>query len=73
MTVQHAGTTDLSARAPAIRSEAGMAIGRRTDCMVTCAHTAVVVWDGQDATLGALARALQRRIPNHLRIVTPAP
>ena len=41
--------------------------------MVTHSHTAIVVWDGQNATLGALVRALQRRIPNNLPILAPAP
>jgi hypothetical protein len=30
-----------------------------------------VVWNGQDATLGAVTRALQRRIPDDVWIVAP--
>jgi uncharacterized phage-like protein YoqJ len=67
-----AATITLSARTPAGKPEAGRAIGRRNDWMVTHSHTAIVVWDGHNATLGALVQALQRRIPDNLRIVAPA-
>jgi ribonuclease HI len=66
-----AATVVLSVEEPATKQAAGKAIGLRNEWMITHAHAAVVVWNGQDATLGAVTRALQRRIPDDVWVVAP--
>jgi ribonuclease HI len=64
-------TVVLSDQQPATKPAAGKAIGRRTDWMVGHANGALVVWNGREPGLGATVRALERRIPDDVWIVSP--
>jgi ribonuclease HI/uncharacterized phage-like protein YoqJ len=66
-----ADTLTLSSKQPASRQEAGMAIGRRNDWLVSRANGALVVWDSKDTTIGQTVKALERRIPDDVWIVWP--
>jgi ribonuclease HI len=56
---------------PASKQAAGVALGRRDDWLVTNADAALVVWNGNDKQLGDTVKALERRIPDDVWIVTP--
>ncbi len=56
---------------PATKQAAGIAIGRRNAWLIAHADAALVVWDGTDRTLRDDVRALERRIPDDVWIVTP--
>jgi ribonuclease HI/uncharacterized phage-like protein YoqJ len=64
-------TITLSSKEPASKPEAGKALSRRNDWLVSHAHRALVVWDGRDTNLGAVVRALERRIPDDVQVISP--
>jgi ribonuclease HI len=66
-----AETVVLSTDAPATKREAGMAIGRRNRWLTDQAHTALVVWDGQDRSLAAEVATLERRLPDEVWVIPP--
>jgi ribonuclease HI/uncharacterized phage-like protein YoqJ len=66
-------TVTLSSKEPSTPPEAGKAIGRRRDWMIAHANGAIIVWNGQDRTIGDVTRALERRIPDDVWIIPPEP
>jgi uncharacterized phage-like protein YoqJ len=66
-----ASTISLSNKEPATRAEAGKSIGQRSDWMIANANRAIVVWDGQDPSLGQITRNLERHIPDDVWIIQP--
>ncbi len=58
---------------PSTRQEAGKAIGRRDDLLTRLADEAVVVWDGDDASLRRRVTALRRALgEEEVWVVDPA-
>ncbi|MDQ1521804.1 MAG: ribonuclease [Actinomycetota bacterium] len=68
-----ASTLVISNARPSSKQAAGMALGRRDDWLRTHANGALVVWDGKDRTIATTVKALERRIPDDVWIVPPAP
>jgi uncharacterized phage-like protein YoqJ len=66
-----AATVTRSSDEPASKQAAGAAIGRRNDWLIATADGAVVVWDGHDRALGEAVRALERRLPDDVWVITP--
>jgi ribonuclease HI len=66
-------TVLMSGTKPTSKQAAGMALGRRDDWLRKHSSGALVVWDGRDRTIGSSVKALERRIPDDVWIVPPAP
>lgn len=66
-----AGTIVVSPSKPASRQAAGIALRRRDDWVISNASAALVVWDGNDRALGATVKALEKRLPDEVWIVSP--
>jgi ribonuclease HI len=66
-----ASTISLSRKEPATKAAAGKALGLRQQWMIAHADSAIVVWDGKDATIGAINRALHQRLPDDVWIIQP--
>jgi uncharacterized phage-like protein YoqJ len=64
-------TTVISPKHPATKQAAGAAIGKRDAWLIAHAEGALVVWDGVDRKLRDDVRALERRIPDDVWVVTP--
>ena len=52
----------LQGRKPTSRVQAGAALSRRDAWLARNADEALVVWDGEDPTLGKLVRSLQEHV-----------
>ena len=66
-----AETVILSKKTPRTKQEAGQAIGSRNSALVNAANAALVVWNGADPQIGALVKALEKRIPDDVWIISP--
>jgi ribonuclease HI/uncharacterized phage-like protein YoqJ len=64
-------TIVLSPKKPATKQAAGVAIGKRNAWLIAHADAALVVWDGTDRSLRDDVRALERRIPDDVWVVSP--
>ncbi len=64
-------TMAISDTKPATKQAAGMAIGRRNDWLTSVADGAVIVWNGEDRTLGDAVTAFERRLPDEVWVITP--
>ncbi|MCU1426715.1 MAG: Ribonuclease [Actinomycetia bacterium] len=64
-------TLVLATTKPTSKQTAGMALGRRDDWFRSHAHGALIVWDGRDRAIGSMVKALERRIPDDVWVVSP--
>ncbi|MGH9022096.1 MAG: SLOG family protein [Acidimicrobiia bacterium] len=68
-----ADTIILSPTKPSSRQAAGIALRRRDDWLISNASAALVVWNGEDRSLAATVKALEKRLPDEVWIISPGP
>ncbi|MCA1657110.1 MAG: hypothetical protein LC713_05305 [Actinobacteria bacterium] len=69
-----AGQVELQRQPPATKQSAGAALARRDAWLARHASEAVVLWDGQDASVGRLVRSLQHHLgEEEVWILEPQP
>ena len=70
--IRHADAAVLLERAvPDSKPKFGAALARRDGWLAKVADEAIVVWDGQDPTLGKLVRTLEEKLGDDVWIVDP--
>ena len=70
--IRHAGAAVLLERTvPDSKQKFGAALARRDGWLAKHAGEAMVVWDGQDPTLGKLVRSLEEKLGDDVWIVAP--
>jgi ribonuclease HI len=65
-------TVLLQIKPPPSRQQAGAALKRRDAWLVRQADEAIVVWDGEEANVGRLARSLEDKLGEDVWILDPA-
>jgi ribonuclease HI/uncharacterized phage-like protein YoqJ len=63
----------VSKTRPTSKQAAGMALGSRDRWLIEHADGALVVWDGEDRSLGYNVTALEQRIPDEVWVIAPEP